>query len=123
MSGHKTAAIDFLQMVIAGDIEKAFEKHVSMTGKHHNLFTPAGFPALCKGMSENDAQFPHKKFAIKHTLEEGDLVSVHSHLVLKPGELELVTNHLIRFEGGRIVEMWDCVQAIPAELTNKDGAF
>jgi len=123
VSDYKKAAVEFLQMVVAGDIEKAYEKHADMGGKHHNSFCPAGFEGLKKGMIENDAQFPNKKFTVKHVLGDGDLVSVHSHLVLKPGELELSTNHILRFEGERIVEIWDCAQQIPKDSPNKDGMF
>ncbi len=119
----KKAGVDFLEMVVAGDIEKAFEKYVDMNGKHHNPFTPAGFPALRKGMKENDVQFPHKKFEIQHVLGDGDLVSVHSRLVLKPCELELATTHLLRFQGDKIVEMWDCAQPVSADSPNQDGLF
>ena len=123
MSDYKQVAVDFLQKVVAGDIEKAYEKYVNMGGKHHNSFCPAGFEGLKKGMIENDAQFPNKKFTVKHVLGDGDLVSVHSHLVLKPGELELSTNHILRFEGDRIVEFWDCAQPMPKDSPNKDGMF
>jgi len=123
MSDYKKAGVDFLQMVITGDIDKAYQKYVNMKGKHHNPFCSAGFEGLKKGMIENDTQFPNKKFTVKHVLGDGDLVSVHSHLVLKPGELELATNHILRFENGQIVEMWDCAQPIPKESTNQDGMF
>jgi len=123
MSDRKKDAVDFLQMIVAGDIEKAFQKYVNMSGKHHSPFCAEGFSGLQKGMQENDAMFPHKQFTVKHVLGDGDLVSVHSHMVLKPGELELATNHLLRFEGDRIVEMWDCAQPVPKDSPNKDGMF
>jgi predicted SnoaL-like aldol condensation-catalyzing enzyme len=123
MADHKQAAVDFLQMVVAGDIEKAYEKYVDMKGKHHNSFTPAGFPALQKGMLENHAQFPDKKITIQHVVGEGDWVSVHSHVVLKAGELELGTMHLIHFRDGKMVEMWDLGQQMPKDSPNKDGMF
>jgi predicted SnoaL-like aldol condensation-catalyzing enzyme len=123
MSDQKKDAVEFLQMVVTGDIEKAFEKYVDMGGKHHNFFCLAGFEGLKKGMIENDAQFSHKNFIVKHILGDGDLVSVHSHLVLKPGELELATNHIFCFKNGKIVEFWDLAMPIPKDLPNKDGIF
>lgn len=119
----KTAAVDFLQRVVAGQIEEAYEKYVDMAGKHHNCFTPAGFPALIKGMMEADKMFPHKQWTVKHILEDGDLVAVHSHMVLVPGKTELATLHLVRFEGNKIVEFWDMAQPIPEPLVNQDGMF
>ncbi|HTA77710.1 MAG TPA: nuclear transport factor 2 family protein [bacterium] len=123
MSGDKQAAVEFLQMMVAGDIEKAFQKYVDMRGKHHNPYCAAGMEGLKKGMMENDTQFPHKKFMVKHVVGDSDLVSVHSHLVLKPGELELATTHLMRFESGKIAEFWDVATAIPAQSPNQDGMF
>ncbi len=32
MKVHKEAAVDFLQLVVAGKIDKAYEKHVDMNG-------------------------------------------------------------------------------------------
>ncbi len=123
MIDHKQAAVNFLQMVVAGDIERAYQKYVDMSGKHHNPFCPAGLEGLKKGMIENETQFPNKKFTVKHVLGDSDLVSVHSHLVLKPGELELATNHILRFENGKIIEFWDLAIPIPKDLPNKDGMF
>lgn len=123
MGRNKEAAVEFLKMVIAGDIDQAFAKHVDMKGKHHNIFTPAGFAALKKGMMDNETQFPHKKFDIKHVVEESDMVAVHSHLALKTGELELGVVHWFRFEGNKIVEFWDLAQQAPKEVVNKDGMF
>ncbi len=123
MSDHKKAAVNFLQMVAAGEIEQAYQKYVDMKGKHHNPFCAGGFEGLKKGMIENDSHFPHKNFMVKHVLVDNDLVSVHSHLVLKPGELELATTHLLRFESGKIIELWDVATPVPAESPNQDGMF
>jgi predicted SnoaL-like aldol condensation-catalyzing enzyme len=123
MSDHKKDAVAFLQMVVAGEIEQAYRKYVDMSGKHHNPYNAAGFPALQKGMLENDKQFPRKQITVKHVLGDGDMVSVHSHVVLKSGEMELATNHILRFAEDQIVEMWDCAQVMPKDSLNKDGMF
>ncbi len=121
--GRSDAAVEFLQLVIAGHIDEAYQKHVDMLGTHHNPFFPAGFPALQKAMADNHAQFPDKKLMVKHTLCDGDHVAVHSHLVPKPGDAGMVVVHLFRFQGDRIVEFWDCGQPIPDDCPNRDGAF
>jgi predicted SnoaL-like aldol condensation-catalyzing enzyme len=120
---HKKSAAEFLQWVTDGKIDEAFQKHVLMAGKHHNAFTPKGFAALKKGMSDNDRMFPNKKFNILRVVGEGDLVVVHSHLELVPGEKELAVVHLMRFEGGKIAEFWDLPQMVPSEVVNEDGLF
>jgi predicted SnoaL-like aldol condensation-catalyzing enzyme len=132
----KQAAVQFFQLVVAGRIDEAYQKHVDMQGKHHNPFFPAGFPALQKAMIENHGQFPNKRLIVKlvparrsaafrhaGVLGDGDLVAVHSHLVLRAGEEGMTVVHLFRFQGDRIVEMWDCGQPLPTDSPNKDGAF
>src|SRR5512135_3391354 len=119
----RQAAVQFLQLVVSGRIDEAYERHVDMRGKHHNPFFPAGFPALKKAMAENDALFPTKQICVRNVLCDGDLVAVHSDLVLSPGQTEMTVVHLLRFEGEKIVEFWDCGQPLPAKSPNKDGAF
>jgi predicted SnoaL-like aldol condensation-catalyzing enzyme len=119
----KQAAVRFLRLVVAGRIDEAYERYVDMLGKHHNPFFAAGFPALRKAMNENHARFPGKQLAVKHVLGDGDLVAVHSHIVLQPGEPGLAAVHLFRFRDDKIVEMWDCGQPVPADSPNADGAF
>lgn len=120
---NKQSALEFLKLVIDGKIDEAYEKYVDMQGTHHNAFFPAGFQTLKEAMKENEAQFPGKQFTIKNVLGEGDLVAVHSHLVMKPGEPGMITMHLFRFKNDKIVEMWDCGQAIPEDSPNKGGVF
>ena len=119
----KQAAVEFLQLVVAGHIDEAYQKHIEMQGKHHNPSFPAGFPALKKGMMENHGQFPNKQLTVKHVLVDGDLVAVHSHIVPRQGEKGMAVVHLFRSEGNKIVEMWDCGQPVPEDSPNKDGAF
>lgn len=122
MTKNKKIAEQFLEMIVKGDVEKACGTYLDLKGKHHNPSFPAGFLEFQKALIENHKQFPNKKLSTKHIVEEGDLVVVHSKLIMQPGE-ELVVVHLFRFEGGKIVEMWDCGQEIPLDSPNKDGAF
>jgi predicted SnoaL-like aldol condensation-catalyzing enzyme len=119
----KQLAVQFLQLVVMGHIDEAYEKYVDMQGKHHNPFFPAGFPELRKAMIENHVQFPNKRLTIKNVLGDGDLVAVHSHILPRPGETGMSTVHLFRFQDNRIVEIWDIGQPTPTDSPNKDGAF
>ena len=123
LQAHRQSAVEFLQLVVAGRIDEAYEKHVDMAGKHHNPFFPAGFPALKKAMIENQAQFPNKHLIVKNVLGDGELVAVHSHIMLHPGDAGIVAVHLFRFQGDRIVEMWDYNQPVPTDSPNNDGVF
>src|SRR4030042_1257337 len=120
---YKESAVDYLELVVQGHIEEAYQKYIDLQGVHHNSFFLSGFPALKQAMIENHAQFPHKKFIVKHVLGEEDLVVVHSNIVLKADEPGMAVIHIFRFSENKIVEMWDIGQAVPADSLNKDGAF
>jgi predicted SnoaL-like aldol condensation-catalyzing enzyme len=119
----RQTAVEFLQLVVSGRIDAAYEKYVDMQGKHHNVYFAAGLPALKRAMIENHAQFPNKQLTVKNVIGDGNLVAVHSRLVFAAGEKEMVVVHLFRFSGDRIVEMWDCGQRVPEDMPNRDGAF
>ncbi len=118
---NKELAVNFLQLVVAGNIDEAYQKYVDMDGKHHNAFFRAGFPALQAAMKEDQARSPHKQITIVSVLGDGDRVAVHSHL--RRGSDDMAVVHLFRFKEGRIVELWDCGQVLPQEIPNQDGAF
>ncbi len=122
-TSNKKSAVKFLELVVAGKIDQAYEKYVDMKGKHHNAYFPAGFAALQKAMKENDAQFPKKRLLIKNVLGDGGMVAVHSHFTMVPGKTQFVVVHLFRFKRGKIIEMWDCCQEIPTDTPNKDELF
>jgi hypothetical protein len=37
----KQAAVEFLQLVVAGRIDEAYQKHVDLQDKHHNSYIAA----------------------------------------------------------------------------------
>ncbi len=117
------SAVQFLQLVVAGEIEKAYKEYVDFDGKHHNPYFPAGFQELQKAMMEDHAKFPKKQLIIKAVLGDNDLVAVHSHLIQSSGGMEISVVHLFRFQDNKIIEMWDVAQIIPTDSPNKDGIF
>jgi predicted SnoaL-like aldol condensation-catalyzing enzyme len=123
LEAQKERAMDFLHMVVAGEIDAAYDTYVNMHGVHHNVYYASDFTSLKHGMQENHAQFPNKRLMVKNVLGEGDLVAVHSNLIMKDGEPGMAVVHLFRFENGKIVEMWDVGQAIPLNSPNRRGAF
>jgi len=119
----KESALDFLQLVVAGSIDDAYNNYVNMHGKHHNVYYSAEFTSLKQGMIENHSQFPNKRLMVKNVVGEGNLVVVHSNIIMKTGEPGIAVVHLFRFEAGKIVEMWDIGQQIPIDSPNRLGAF
>lgn len=120
---NKDIATSFLTLVTDGKIRDAYNCHVSPDLLHHNPYNKGDTNSLMAGMEEADKQFPNKVFKIQRAIHEGDFVAVHSHLTLKPKELELAVVHLFRFQSGKIVEFWDIAQQVPKETLNENGMF
>jgi predicted SnoaL-like aldol condensation-catalyzing enzyme len=119
----KQAALRFLELLGAGRIDDAYRMYTCSAGKHHNPFFAAGFPVLQKGMIENAVQFPNLRIIVKNVIGEGDLVAIHSHIVPRPGEAGIAAVHLFRYQGQKIIEIWDINQPVPVDSPNQDGMF
>lgn len=117
------AAVSFLQLASAGKVQAAYRQYVAANFRHHNPYFPGTAEALSAAMQENAVQFPRKAIDVKHVLVDGDLVAVHAHVRLNPGDSGIATIHLFRFEGDRIVELWDVGQAVPEQSQNNNGMF
>ena len=119
----KAIAVEFLQLTAAGQAPAAFERYAAPGFRHHNVHFKAGAATLRDAMQENAAQFPDKVLEIQRALEDGSLVAVHSRVSMDKDGPTMALAHVFRFEGGRIVELWDIGQAVPPDSPNSDGAF
>ena len=116
-------ATDFLQWVCDNRVDEAYAQLVAPDFRHHNPWFPGDADSLRVGMAQNMAQFPGKRIAIHQVLEDGDRVAVLSHVRHTPDERGYALVHVFRFEGGRIAELWDVAQEIPADTVNANGMF
>jgi predicted SnoaL-like aldol condensation-catalyzing enzyme len=113
----------FLSMVASGRVREAFERHVAGDFTHHNTHFPGDRESLCVAMEQSAASEPNKSFTVMQVIGSGDRVAVLSHLRRAQAEQEYAVVHILRFEGDRIVEMWDVAQEIPKDSPNASGAF
>jgi predicted SnoaL-like aldol condensation-catalyzing enzyme len=120
---YKEIATDFLTLCAKGESRKAFSKYASLSFKHHNIHFKGDAQTLMTAMEENAKAYPHKTFEIKRVLEDGYLVAVHSHAILTPGECGVALMHIFQFDNGKITELWDFGQLVPAETINENGMF
>jgi predicted SnoaL-like aldol condensation-catalyzing enzyme len=119
----KDMAVNFLQMIVSGNINEAYEKYVDMNGKHHNMYYAGDFATLMQGMKDNEVQFPSKAFHIKQIFTDGNRVAVHSHVILEKDTPGIAVVHMFLFENGKIVELWDVGQMLQSDSPNNNGAF
>lgn len=123
MATRKEVAVSFLRDAASGRVREVYEKHVSNDFRHHNPFFAGDAQALMAGIEENARQNPDKRLDVLHALEDGDLVAVHARVQHTPEDRGAALVHLFRFEGDRIVELWDIGQPVPAESVNSNGMF
>lgn len=117
------AASEFLTEVAAGRVREAYGRHVAVAFKHHNVHFPGDRESLLQAMQDSATCDPNKAFVVKQVIESGDRVVVMSHLRRMDADQEFAVVHILRFVDGKIVEMWDVAQAIPADSPNVLGAF
>lgn len=120
---NKQNAEDFLIKSSKGQSRAAFELYVSEDFIHHNTYFKGDRKTLMLAMEENAKKMPAKVFEILRSLEDGNLVAIHSHMRPTPNDLGVALVHIFRFEGNKIVELWDLGQPVPAETVNDHGMF
>lgn len=119
----KDLAMDFLVLVAAGKVAEAYERYVGVGFRHHNPYFHGDAASLKEGMEANALKNPGKVLEIQRALQDGNEVAVFSHVRQHPGDRGVAVVHIFRFEGNRIVELWDIGQAIPEKSVNEFGIF
>lgn len=120
---HRTSAVTFLKLVVAGKISEAYETHVSSQMCHHTPFFAGDVASLQQAMEQNHREYPNKVLEVQRTIAEGDFVAVHSRIRMSANDNGMAIMHLFRFKDGRIVEMWSVGQQVPDESPNDNGMF
>ena len=122
-SPHKQTAMTFLRLCAAGKAREAFRTHAAASIRHHNPYFRGDADTLANAMDENAAQCPEKVFEIQRALEDGEFVAVHSRVRMKPGDADIAVVHILRFENGRVAELWDIAALVPKDSPNENGMF
>lgn len=121
----KKIAEDFLNLTEKGEVDKAFELYITDSFKHHSPRFKGDRETIKAVIEKTAKRFPKlqsKRYAI---LEDGNFVSIHSHIRPEPHAKNagLSYIHIFRFDGNKIAELWDFGQPIPTEIANENGAF
>lgn len=119
----KDAAVEFLTLAAAGKVSEAYERHVAAGFRHHNPYFRGDAASLKEAMRENATANPDKVLEVQRALQDGHEVAVFSRVRQRPGDAGAAVVHIFRFEGTRIVELWDVGQAVPESSLNENGMF
>ena len=121
---NKEIAVSFLKLAATGKVGEAYEKYVHPEFRHHNPYFKGDRQSLQEAMAEAAQQSPNKSLEVMRTLEDGDLVAVHSRLLrANPTVPEIAVVHIVRIKDGRIIEEWEAAQELPKDSPNENGAF
>lgn len=115
-------AISFLENAASGRLDEAYAL-VASNFRHHNPYFPGDTDSLKAGMADAHKTFPDTTLVVKHVLEDGELVAVHSHVQHSANTLPIAAVHMFRFEGDEIAELWDVAMEAPQDSPNENGMF
>lgn len=120
-SFQKDQAVSFIEMCARGQANAAYKIYTVPDLVHHNVHFPAEPDALSAGMDENAVEHPDKTYEVQRVLEDDDTVAIHGRVVF--AGLEIAVVHIVRFDGEKIVEMWDVAMPVPDDSPNMNGPF
>ncbi|MDX3245822.1 nuclear transport factor 2 family protein [Streptomyces sp. ME18-1-4] len=126
-----SARLGYQKAVAAGVLKGVFERgdtevvdrFVRPDYIQHNPLAPDGAQTLKNLAVSVHQQFPDAKYDIRRVISEGDLVLVHSNVVLTPGTRGSAVFDIFRFQGGKIAEHWDAGQNVPETTANGNDMF
>ncbi|KMS74727.1 SnoaL-like polyketide cyclase [Streptomyces viridochromogenes] len=99
------------------------DRYVRQDYIQHNPLAPDGAETLKNLGQAIHQQFPDAEYGIKRVISEGDLVLVHSNVVMTPGTRGQAVFDIFRFQGGKIAEHWDVGQNVPEGSANGNDMF
>lgn len=111
----------FLQMAGMGEVQAAYDKFISDHFIHHNPYFKGDRESLLRAMEEAHRDNPNKSIEIKRAYESGSTVVTQS-LVIK-NDISIAVVHIFRFEGEKVVELWDIGNVIDKNSPNGNGYF
>ena len=120
----KDAATTFLTLASSGKVDEAYAKLIAPEFIHHNQYFKGDRESLKMAMTEAHATSPNKRIDIKRVFEDGDFVITLSQVVRgNPTDPDVAVVHIFKFEGNKVVELWDLGQLLSKDSPNRNGAF
>lgn len=119
----KAVAVRVLKGVFEKGDVSVVDRYVRSDYIQHNPGAADGAEVLKNLGTAVHKQFPEARYEVERVISEGDLVLVHSHVVLTPGSRGSAAFDIFRFQDGKIAEHWDTVQNVPETTANGNDMF
>lgn len=123
LENNKKNAIEFYKMAFMGEPAKAAELYIGDEYIQHNPDVENGKEGFITYFEKMSKEYPEKSIEFVRAVAQGDLVALHTHQIWPDNE-EYITMDFLRFdENGKIVEHWDTLQKIPAEMKSGNTMY
>lgn len=103
-------------------VREAFEQYAHQDYIQHNPTSELGREGAIKLIEEITA-IPGFRPSVKRMIAEGNLVVSHMHLDFGPHAPGLAVADIWRVEDGKLIEHWDVIQEVPAEIASGCSMF
>lgn len=103
--------------------KEAAEKYLAPDYKQHNPHVPTGRQPFIDYFVPYFAKQTEARSEIKRILADGDLVAVHVHAKRTKDDRGTAVVDIFRVKGGKIVEHWDVLQAVPEQSAHANTMF
>jgi predicted SnoaL-like aldol condensation-catalyzing enzyme len=121
---HKAITVQVLKRLFEDGDVSVVDRHIRPDYIQHNPLAPNGTAALKAFAGPLTAQFPDLRYDIKRVIADGDLVLVHSNVILTPGARGSAVVDIFRFDRDHMIaEHWDTVQDVPATSVSGNDMF
>jgi predicted SnoaL-like aldol condensation-catalyzing enzyme len=118
----KQSAVEFLKLAGSGHVKEAYDKFIAPEFIHHNQYFKGDRQSLLEAMENAHKQSPNKSIETRFIYEDGDRVITHS-LVTRSEGSGIAVVHIFRFQGDKVVELWDLGMLLQSDSPNENGAF
>ena len=123
LEDNKRIATEFYDAAINRKDFAAASQYLGSDYKQHNPTAADGAEGLRGFIDFLKMRFPDQRGEIKRVIAEGDLVVLHVHSTRGDGTPGRAIVDIFRVENGKVVEHWDVIQDIPAQVANQNGMF
>ena len=120
---NKRIATEFYDAAINRKDFAAASQYLGTSYRQHNPTAADGAEGLRAFIDFLRTRFPNQRGEIKRVIAEGDLVVLHVHSTRGDDTPGRAIVDIFRIDNGKVVEHWDVIQDIPAQVANTNGMF
>ncbi|MEW2306752.1 nuclear transport factor 2 family protein [Streptomyces sp. NPDC006655] len=119
----KAVAITVAKRVFEHGDTAVVDRYVRPDYIQHNPTAADGAAGLKALATSIHQRFPDARYNVKRVISQGDLVLLHSNVVLVPGTKGASVIDIFRFQGGKLAEHWDVIQNVPDTTASGNDMF